>query len=170
MILSLFFIISIQANAWIGEARALFFRFGDEGCPAAALYESLLIQNDNNQPLYKAYLGTALATSAGCATSPIAKLRRFREGRILIEEAITKDPKHPEIRLLRLSVQSNTPSFLNYASEIESDRRILLKSIQEEDQMWDDNDFKLKVLNFVLEYTKPEAEELSLINIMISGR
>jgi hypothetical protein len=168
LLISVLTILSIPAFAWIGEARTLFFQFNNEGCKSSELYDILMKQGNNNQALYNAYLGTALATSASCTSSPVAKLRRFRDGRQLIEKAVENDQNHPEIRLLRLSVQSNAPSFLNYSSDIDVDRRFVLHSIQQGNQVWDDADFKLKVLKFVREFGKPEADELSLIDKLMT--
>ncbi len=76
-------------------------------------------------PLELAYLGGLKTIWANHVFSPIAKLNTFKEGRKDIERAILKDPKNPELRFIRLSIQKNAPSFLGYKSNIAEDRRFI---------------------------------------------
>jgi hypothetical protein len=79
----------------------------------------------------KAYLGLLKASSASFAIWPGDKLKRFNEGKSLIEEAIRESGAQPEPRLLRLMVQCNCPVFLGYSSQIEGDRKVLMRYLEE---------------------------------------
>ena len=72
-----------------------------------------------------AYLGGLKTIWANHVFSPIAKLSTFKEGRKDIERAIRQDPKNPELRFVRLSIQKNAPSFLGFKSNIAEDRRFI---------------------------------------------
>ena len=67
------------------------------------------------------YEGALLMKKAGLVISLIQKLNLFKEGHEKLEKAIKKDPKNTEFRFLRLIIQENAPSILNYDNELEKD-------------------------------------------------
>ena len=82
---------------------------------------------DNN--VYLAYLGGYQTIWASHLFNPFLKLKTFNEGKKNIERAVNNDSQNTEIRLVRLSVQKNAPSFLRYESEIEEDETFIRKNI-----------------------------------------
>lgn len=83
------------------------------------------LSEDANTQVEKAYLGAFYTIWANHVSSPFAKLATFSKGKTAIEQAVQKESDNVEIRFLRLSVQTNCPSFLGYNSNIESDRKFL---------------------------------------------
>ncbi len=144
---------------WLQTARDQFFRFDEGACKAGELYNYLEKADVKNDALYLAYKGVSLASSADCTINPAGKLRRFREGRKMLEEAINKQSNNPEIRFLRLSVQVNAPYFLGYSSDISNDRKAIIESIREGLYEWHDADFVVKVLTFVKLFASADAEQ-----------
>jgi hypothetical protein len=68
--------------------------------------------------------------------SPFVKLKKFNEGKIDLEAIILDHSNNIELRLIRLSIQDNTPSIVNYRSNTEEDRMFLMNkkdSLKEED-------------------------------------
>ena len=47
-----------------------------------------------------------------------------------MEEAVKKQPDNLEIRFLRLAIQTNLPTFLNYSDNIIEDKKYLLANVQ----------------------------------------
>lgn len=87
------------------------------------------LQGSNNVSALKiAYLGGYRTIWANHILSPIEKLKTFKEGRKLIEEAVQKESNNIEIRFIRLSVQKNAPAFLGYKSNIKEDEEFLRKN------------------------------------------
>lgn len=82
------------------------------------------MQTDN---VYMAYLGGYQTIWANHVSNPFKKLKTFNEGKRNIEKSIKNDPQNPELRLVRLSVQKNAPSFLGYRNDIEKDE-LFIKS------------------------------------------
>lgn len=86
-------------------------------------------ENPQN-PTCQAYLGASLTVLAKFGFNPFSKIKNFKEGKDLIENAVIKDPRNLEIRYIRLGVQSYVPFFLNYKDDIEKDKAIILDAIK----------------------------------------
>lgn len=80
------------------------------------------LESKQKENIYLGYLGGLQAIWANHANNPVSKLRAFNQGKEQIERAIKQDPRNPELRFIRLSIQQNAPFFLGYRSKIEEDR------------------------------------------------
>lgn len=75
-----------------------------------------------------AYKGAAKALLA--RYEPLAKRKsKLKEGIEWVEDAVSKSPQNPEVRLVRLSIQESLPKFLNYHKNIEEDRSLIKKAL-----------------------------------------
>ncbi len=165
LLLIFFYLSTFQpSDDWHSYARDSFFKFDEGPCLATDLYHYLDAIERDKDALYLAYKGTALASSADCTINPAGKLRRFREGRKLIEQAVAMDAANAEVRFLRLSVQVKAPYFLGYSGNIVDDRELLIRYLHESKIPIVDSDFTTKVLSFVSLYAEPTHDELKLIN------
>ncbi|MDM1071467.1 hypothetical protein HX001_03045 [Empedobacter brevis] len=82
----------------------------------------------NKSAIYLGYLGGIQTINAKHLSNPLSKLKTFNKGKKNIEKAISIEPENLELRFIRLSVQKNAPSFLNYDSNVEEDTELLLKN------------------------------------------
>jgi len=80
-----------------------------------------LEKNKDQSLTHLAYLGSLQTIWANHVFSPISKLKTFNKGKKNIEQAIKKEPDNVELRFIRLSVQKNAPTFLEYHSNIKED-------------------------------------------------
>ena len=80
--------------------------------------------------LNNAYLGALTMKSAQFPSTPKEKIAVFKEGKILLEASITKEPKNGEFRFLRLAMQEKSPKILHYTGNIEEDKKILIESYE----------------------------------------
>ncbi|TCC97321.1 hypothetical protein FBD94_16970 [Pedobacter hiemivivus] len=71
------------------------------------------------------YLGAFQMIWAKHIINPISKLKTFNTGKKKIEAAVMADPINVEIRILRLSIQKNSPAFLGYHKNIEEDQKFI---------------------------------------------
>ena len=94
---------------------------------------------------YFAYTGALLMRKAGFVTEAKEKLKLFKEGHKLLEEAISKDKQNPEYRFLRLMIQENAPKILNYKSNITEDASLIKSSYKT---------FPQEVQQAILDYSK----------------
>lgn len=69
---------------------------------------------------------------------------------------------------MRLSVQLNAPFFLDYSDNIVEDRNVLIKSLVAQPGVFNDDDYTLKVLNFVTQSAKPTEAEKKQIEWVIN--
>ncbi len=75
-----------------------------------------------------AFLGAMYMRKAGIGGNPASKLKLFKQGRKLLEEAIAKDPDNAEFRFLRLIIQENAPGALGYRNDQQKDSEFIRKS------------------------------------------
>jgi len=75
------------------------------------------------------YYGAAKMLIAKYYFNPYSKLKTFSEGKETLEAVLCTHPGDVELRYLRLTIQSNTPAFLGYKSEMKADREFLADSL-----------------------------------------
>ena len=90
--------------------------------------------------------------------SPISKLSYFNAGKKLLESAIQKDPKNVELRYFRFSTQSNVPGILNYSSNINEDKLILMNYIKNNSSS-SDKDLYQRIKSYMLKSSYCSATE-----------
>ena len=78
--------------------------------------------------------------------NPLEKLSFFKLGVLWLESSIENDFCNIELRFLRLSVQNNAPSFLNYNNYIEEDKNYLASNYK----YLEDEDLKNRISNYLL--------------------
>ncbi len=98
---------------------------------------------DNN--LLLGYHGAALLGMARHAPNVFKKMSFFSDGKELLEKSIDMDHDNVELRFLRLTIQTNIPSFLGYSDSKESDKAFVLNHLEEAKS----ETFKTKVRNFI---------------------
>lgn len=91
-----------------------------------------LIQNLSDKKdlsaIEQAYLGAIQTIWANHTKSPISKWKTFQRGKDNLEAAVKASPNSIEIRMLRYSVQSNCPKFLNYYDKVDADRDYIMEN------------------------------------------
>jgi len=162
----LLLVLPTNESGLLTQSRQLFFNFNNEKCAPEKLFD-LLEKNNTNDPVLLAYKGSARASSADCAFLPNTKLKRFNEGKKLINEAIKLDKSNAEIRFLRLSVQSKAPGFLGYNENISEDKSFVLKALNNNYYLWNDESFTRNVISFLqenIDLTDQESKLLQQLN------
>lgn len=87
------------------------------------------VQQDT--PVLYGYKGATTMISAQHVFNPFKKLSRFKEGRGILDAAISTANDAVELRYLRYSIQKNSPSFLGYNNQREEDRIFLENALQD---------------------------------------
>lgn len=77
--------------------------------------------NMDSSTLFKGYLGCYYFIKCKYLNNPVDKLSFFKEGKRLLESAISEDPSSVELRLLRYSIQKKIPRVLLYYDSLEED-------------------------------------------------
>ena len=107
------------------------------------------------------YIGMSFMLKAKYAWLPNYKMEYFTKGKNFLESAISNDPNNVELKFMRFCVQNDTPSFLFYKRNLESDKSYIFKSFSS----ILDNDLKLRISNYMkvekVQLTQAELNTLS---------
>lgn len=80
-------------------------------------------------PVLTAYYGCSLALKAAYSDKTVNKISFFKRGKKMIEAAVASDPDNIEIRMIRLSVQSNAPKITRYYKNIDDDKDFIINNV-----------------------------------------
>ena len=160
LFISSFLFHTISADHDISELRRLYYKAAVNK-KSWKQFSSLLSPIDTKSaPLFICYKGVGEMMEAKYSIAPWSKLSSFKSGKRLIEEAVRKDGKNPEIRFLRYSIQTNLPSFLDYKDDIESDRKFLVNNLNK----IQDKSLKSNIVQYLLDQKAFSDEELKRLN------
>lgn len=96
-------------------------------------------------PVIKGYLAGATMISTKYIKNPFKIITIFNAAKHDLEELISENFDEVELRYIRYSIQKNTPRFVGYYRNMEDDRNILVKFIQDSA----DSDLKAHVLLYL---------------------
>jgi hypothetical protein len=139
--------------------RGLFYEATVNKSAAEKFLRALSAVDNHSSPVLLCYKGVAEMIQAKHVFNPFSKLERFKTGKNMIEESISRDPNDLELRFLRFSIQSNLPGFLNYHKAITADKTKLLNgytSIK-------DTELRKRVLNYLTTSKYCTVDELKKI-------
>ncbi|MGZ5220500.1 MAG: hypothetical protein ACXWC7_10485 [Chitinophagaceae bacterium] len=122
---------SFTGTPSIQEVRQIYQEAASGEKQCKKLVALLAPYTEKNNPLLAGYKGSATMLMARYADNPFTKLSYFKKGKKMVEKAIVADQMNVELRFLRFAAQTNAPSFLGYADDIETDKAFLLKSISQ---------------------------------------
>jgi hypothetical protein len=95
---------------------------------AGEKFYQLMISYNQHDPVVLGYKGAAEAIKARDAAF-LEKLGYVHAAAQTFEQAVALNPKNPEIRYLRFSVETNLPGFLGMSKHVEEDRQVLVASL-----------------------------------------
>lgn len=123
-------------------------------------FYNLVANASKDNKVMLGYKGAAIALKAKFAKDRKAKKSLFIDGVKLIENAIKSEPNNIELRLIRLSIQENTPKILNYKSNINEDKKLILTNFGKQNQS-----LKEHITSFVKQSSVfSEMEKKSILN------
>lgn len=94
---------------------------------AEQFYFALADYNKDNKVLL-AYKGAATALKSKYTSDKKKRKELFVQGLKLVEASVKSQPDNAEIRLIRLSIQENTPKVLKYKGNISEDKKVIVNS------------------------------------------
>ncbi len=125
------FLISMPAYSGdlkLSEVRSLFNKSATDEVSCIKLL-SLLEKSSGNNSTLMAYKAVATMMMAKFVFNPYIKLSKFNEGKRLLDKSVSSDEKNIETRFLRFVVQTNSPQFLGYNTDISNDKKIIFNLI-----------------------------------------
>ena len=115
-----------SAKPTLNELRNCYQQAATQKMAAEKMDQLAMLIDTNSEPVLIGYKGVNEMLQAKYSWNPISKWNRFNKGRTLLQLAVKRDNTNLEIRLLRYSIQSNIPSFLNYHAQIVTDKHYLI--------------------------------------------
>jgi hypothetical protein len=64
------------------------------------------------------------------AFNPMTKVSNFKKGKRILESAIARAPKDPQLIFFRYTTQVNVPAMLKYSSNVKEDRLLLINYLK----------------------------------------
>jgi len=91
----------------------------------------------NGHALASGFQAVAELMIAEHAWNPVDKLSQFLDWQPVLESALEALPRHPDLALLRLGVQSHVPAILDYQGDRDRDRGVVVAALA--DGHWSDD-------------------------------
>lgn len=130
ILFSLFF---LTAQEQLSDVREDYYSASKSKENAEKFYALLSKYNKDNK-VFLAYKGAATALKSKFTIEKKQRRDLFIEGVFMVENAVKSEPNNAEIRLIRLSIQENTPKILKYKANIEEDKKVLLNTFDKQSQ------------------------------------
>ena len=125
---------------------------------ALKFYDFMNNYSKNDETLL-AYKGASIAIKAKHTSGIKQKKEEFIKGITIVEAVIKSNPNNLEARLIRLSIQENTPKILKYKENIESDKKQIVLLFNKQSV-----DLKLFIKEYVNQskiFTEAEKQQLN---------
>lgn len=122
---------SLFLNQGLPELREQYINASASKNNADKFY-NLVINSKEDKPVFIAYKGAAIALKSKFEINRAEKKQLFIEGVSMVEKSIKNDPNNTEIRLIRLSIQENTPKILKYKSNISEDKKLIISTFDKQ--------------------------------------
>lgn len=125
VLFSILFSLFFFAGQELPEVREQYFSASKSKENAEKFYTLMSKCNKENK-VFLAYKGAATALKSKFTADKKLKKSLFVDGIAMVENAVKSESNNAEIRLIRLSIQENTPKILKYKSNIEEDKTLIL--------------------------------------------
>lgn len=133
---------------------------------AKQFYEQMQKVKDSDEPVLLGFRAMSEFMLCKHLLNPISKLSHFNRGRDLLEAAIKRNQKDPELLFFRLSTQSNVPSILRYSSNINEDKRSLIGYLKAGIHPGQDKTLYKRIRDYLLINQHCSAEEKAMIKTL----
>lgn len=130
IVLAIFCMNTISENISVKKIREAYKICNQSKENAEDFYELTKEALQNEEPIYQGYHGAALALKASYSWNPISKMSYFNKAKKTIDAAIQLESDNIELRMIRLSIQSNVPKILGYHKNIEEDKDFILNNLE----------------------------------------
>ena len=142
----------------LADIRKMYVESSDSKIKANAFYDFMNKYSKNDETLL-AYKGASIAVKSKHTTGIKQKKEGFIKGVTILESVIKANPNNVEARLIRLSIQENTPKLLKYKGNIDADKKQILLLFNK--QSVDLKEYIKKYVNQSLVFTKAEKQQLN---------
>lgn len=157
-LLLLFFSVLFFFGITLSELRTDFENASKSANNVTILYNKLNDYSGENQTII-AYKGASKILKARYIKDKETKKQYFRDGAILINNAVKKDSKDVENRLIRLIIQENIPKFIKYNQNIQEDKAFIVDNYNSAPK-----EVQILVKSYAKKYNTFTAQQLKKLN------
>ncbi|MBC5833722.1 hypothetical protein G6N05_02370 [Flavobacterium sp. F372] len=150
--------LSVFQSYNLTDIRKMYVESSDSKVNATKFYDFMNKYSKNDETLL-AYKGASIALKSKHTSGLKQKKEGFIKGVSILEGVIKANPNNVEARLIRLSIQENTPKLLKYKENIEADKKQILLLFNK--QSADLKEYIKKYVNQSLGFTKAEKQQLN---------
>ena len=150
--------LSVFQSYNLTDIRKMYVESSDSKVNATKFYDFMNKYSKNDETIL-AYKGTSIALKTKNNSALKQKKEGFIKGVSILEGVIKANPNNVEARLIRLSIQENTPKLLKYKENIEADKKQILLLFNK--QSADLKEYIKKYVNQSLGFTKAEKQQLN---------
>ncbi len=118
--------ILLSQNKMLSELRQQYLSSSTGKAAAELFLKSTEGLTDTTTALMIGYKAMGHLMYCDQLSSPYSKLSHFKTGRSILDRALKKDPKQPELVYFRYCTQTKAPAFLSYRENLKSDKEFLL--------------------------------------------
>lgn len=104
----------------------------DDATAALQFYRNMEKISAADHPVVRGYKAMSLFLMCRHVSGPVSKWNYFSKGKKILEQAIAAAPDNAELRYFRFTTQSNVPGILQYNSQLEDDKQVLIAFLQQE--------------------------------------
>lgn len=127
-----FSLVLLISNPELSEVRKQYTNAIDSKAKALNFYKLLENVSKEDSKTLVAYKGASIALQAKFSPKKEDKKKQFIEGTQLLDYALKNDAANLEIRLIRLSIQENTPKIMKYKANIAEDKQFILSNFSKQ--------------------------------------
>lgn len=167
MFISFLMLLSVNmfaANFDLSAIRIGFYEAIEDSDKAKIMEDKLNELAKTNNPIILGYKATLAIVMAKHTYNPYNKFKYFVDGKQELEKIIAKNPDILELRFMRLSIQSNAPSFLGYTDKISTDKEYLLNALPSLGNSADDKQLRKYIVDFLLSAKYCTSQDKVLLN------
>lgn len=145
------------SSSILDNARVLYMSASESEKDCKKLFD---ISNNSDNVILKAYNAASMMIMAKFIKNPLSKLASFNKGKKKLELCIKYKPRNIELLFLRFSIQSESPSFLGYNSNLNDDKNMIFQNYTKS------NDVTLRYLikSFMIKSTNILQSEKLIFN------
>ena len=142
----------------LSELRTAYIKASENKEATALLFKELAEVKKTDDKVLVAYKGAVLTLMAKYIKGKQEKKSYFKEGAAMLNFAANANPNNIEIRVLRMSVQENTPKFLKFQQNLAEDKQFIIDHFGTTSS----NEVKVFVRSFIQQSNSFTSEEKDL--------
>lgn len=162
----LLFLIIYSAYPDLAAYRKLLDDSLENKAAAKQFYEQMQQVKESDEPVLLGFRAMSELMLCKHLLNPMSKLSHFNRGRDLLESAIKRTPKDPELLFFRLSTQSNVPSILRYSRNINEDKLLLIGYLKAGFHPGQDKALYKRIKDYLLINQHCSAKEKAMIKTL----